>query len=222
MSLPAGHLTKLQAVNDMLGSIGEEPVNSLSSGLPEAELAETILDRVSREIQLEGWHCNTRKGISLTINADDQFALPDNTLKVDTVNATNGRRTSSTPAPNAYVDAGMRRSADDTKWILYDNDNDSEFWTDTGFTTLTVTIVQLLEFANLTPALQMYVWTSAAKRFQQNVMGSAALDQFTTDDVIRARTRAENEEMENEDLNVIRDNAHVYSIVYRNNPNFGR
>lgn len=216
----AGHLTKLQAVNDMLGAIGEDPVSSLSSGLPDAEIAETILDRVSREIQLEGWHCNTRPDIELDINASDQFALPDNTLKVDTVNP-RGPRKASTPVPHSYVNAVMRRSADDTKWLLYDLDEDSETWADSGFDTLTVTLVQLLEFANLTPALQMYIWTAAARRFQQNTVGSAALDLFTKDDVDTARTRAINEDLENEDLNVIRDNQHVYGIVYRNNPNFG-
>lgn len=221
MATLAGHLTKLQAVNDMLGTIGEEPVNSLSSGLPDAELAESALDRISREVQLEGWHCNTRQDISLAINDDDQFALPDDTLKCDTVNP-RGPRKNRTATPNSYVNAVMRRSGDDTKWLMYDLDNDSETWTDAGFDTLTVDLVQLLEFANLTPALQMYIWTKAARRFQQNRMGSQALDAFTAEDVVHARTLAENEEMENEDLNVIRDNAHVYDIVYRYNPHFGR
>lgn len=221
MALLAGHLTKLQAVNDMLGTIGEDPVNSLSSGLPDAELAESILDRVSREIQLEGWHCNTREDVELSINVDDQFALPDNTLKVDTVNP-RGPRKNRTPSPHSYINVSMRRSSDDTKWLLYDVDNDSETWTDAGLNELTVDIVQLLEFANLTPALQMYVWTAASRRFQQNVMGSQALDQFTAEDVASARTKAINEEYENSDDNVIRDNTHVYDIVYRYNPHFGR
>ena len=36
--------TVLEAVNTMLTSIGEAPVNSLTSGLEDAELAESILD----------------------------------------------------------------------------------------------------------------------------------------------------------------------------------
>ena len=43
--------TQLDAVNTMLSAIGEAPVNSLSSGLVEAEIAETILNTVDREVQ---------------------------------------------------------------------------------------------------------------------------------------------------------------------------
>jgi len=48
--------SKLDAVNTMLSSIGEAPVSSLSSGLIEAEIAETILDTIDREVQSMGWH----------------------------------------------------------------------------------------------------------------------------------------------------------------------
>ena len=41
--------TKLEAVNTLLGSIGESPVNSLNSGLVDAKTAENIIDAVSRE-----------------------------------------------------------------------------------------------------------------------------------------------------------------------------
>uniref|UniRef100_UPI0040473467 hypothetical protein n=1 Tax=Shewanella sp. TaxID=50422 RepID=UPI0040473467 len=51
--------SKLDAVNTMLSSIGEAPVSSLSSGLIEAEIAETILDTIDREVQSMGWHFNT-------------------------------------------------------------------------------------------------------------------------------------------------------------------
>lgn len=219
MATLAGHLTKLQAVNEILQSIGEDPVNSLSSGLADAAEAERILDQESRRIQLMGWHVNTLEDYVLSKNASNQFALPDNTLKVDTVNPRGGRKTSS-PGHSSYINAGMRRSGDDTKWVLWDVDNNSETWTNE--TTLTVDLVQLIEFANLTPALQIYVWTSAAHRFQHGSMGSAALNVFTAEDVARAEAAAVNEDTENEDMNIIRDNAHVRSIAVRNNPSAGR
>lgn len=218
MASLSGHMTKLDAVNDILASIGEDPVNSLSSGLPDAELAESFLDKESRRIQLKGWHVNTLRDYELPKNASNQFVLPDNTLKVDTVNPRGPRKTS-TPAPNSYINASMRRSSDDTMWLLWDVDNNSETWSDE--TTLTVELVQLLEFSDLTPALQIYVWTSAAHRFQKSVMGSQALAGFTKEDVMEAEVAAVNEDMENEDLNIIRDNRHVNQIAYRNNPTVG-
>lgn len=220
MAVNEGHMSKLQAVNDMLWTIGESPVQSLASGLGDAAIAETLLDRSSRQVQLQGWHVNTNKGKVLTQNASDQFALGVDVLKIDTVNRS-GHRKTSTPVPSAYINAVMRRSADDTKWIMYDMDALSEFWTDTGITTLTVDEVIFLDFANLTPALQMLVWTTAAQRFQTGSMGSTVLDKVTSRDIEMARLQAVQEDSENEDLNIIRDNAHVRSIAWRHNPGAG-
>ena len=76
--------TKLEAVNVMLTSIGEAPVNSLISGLEDAELAETILESVNKETQSKGWIFNTDLKLSLSPNTDNQIVLPDNYLRVDT------------------------------------------------------------------------------------------------------------------------------------------
>lgn len=51
--------TVLEAVNTMLSSIGEAPVNSLASGFEDAELAESIINNVNREVQSKGFVFNT-------------------------------------------------------------------------------------------------------------------------------------------------------------------
>lgn len=215
-----GHMTKLQAVNEMLAAIGEDPVNQLGdSEVPDAGEAERILDRENRRIQLIGWLVNTTQDFVLNKNSDDQFALGVDTLKVDAVNPRGGRKVGSPPT-SAHINVAMRRSVDDTKWLLWDVDKDSETWANE--TEITVDIVKMIEFANLNPALQIYVWTSAAHRFQHGTLGSASLSTFTKKDVDRAEVAAVNEDLENEAVNIIRDNPHVYSIVYRNNPGFGR
>lgn len=214
----SGHMTKLEAVNDMLWSIGESPVSTLPSDNSDAGIASSILDRVSREVQLQGWHANTLRNLSVVKNASDQFTVADNTLKVDTVNP-RGNRISGSPPPTAHVNVALRRSAADDVWLLWDVENNSETWDDAG--PLLVDLVQYLEFAELPPALQIYIWTKAARRFQQGAMGSAALYQFTQADETEARTLAEQEDTETSDVNIIRDNPHVYRIVYRNNPNWG-
>ena len=60
--------TELEAVNIMLSSIGEAPVNSLSSGLVDAELAQTTLHNVSREVQAAGWSFNTEYNRSYALD----------------------------------------------------------------------------------------------------------------------------------------------------------
>ena len=53
--------TKLEAVNTMLGVIGESPVNTISgSSLPASVVvALNILDETNREVQSVGWDFNT-------------------------------------------------------------------------------------------------------------------------------------------------------------------
>ena len=61
--------TQLQAVNTMLGYIGEAPVNSISNTaeLPvSAANAVSILDETSKEVQSSGWHFNTEREITVS------------------------------------------------------------------------------------------------------------------------------------------------------------
>jgi hypothetical protein len=52
--------TKLEAVNTMLTSIGESPVNTITaSTTTDVSIAIQILDNVSREVQSVGWYFNT-------------------------------------------------------------------------------------------------------------------------------------------------------------------
>ena len=214
----AAHMTKLEAVNDMLLSIGETPVQSLSSGLQDAAIAEAVLDKSNRQIQMKGWQANTRRNVILTKNASNQFALGLDTLKVDTVNP-RYTRAQNTPSPSGYINVMMKRSVDDSKFLLYDIDNDTEVWT--SETSLTVDIVQLLDFANLPPALQVYIMKDAGHRYQKGLVSSQVLFEFTREDVGQAMIDAIQEDLENDDTNMFRDNKSSHNIVYRYNPNYG-
>ena len=75
--------TKLEAVNIMLSTIGESPVNSLSSGLVDAEMAETILNSVSRAVQSEGWNFNREFNMIMGPTLDGEIVVPNNTLRAD-------------------------------------------------------------------------------------------------------------------------------------------
>jgi len=56
MALLLAHMSKLDAVNQMLRSINEQAVSSLNSGQIDAERAAAVLDETSRRIQAQGWH----------------------------------------------------------------------------------------------------------------------------------------------------------------------
>ena len=213
------HLSRLRAVNMMLRSIGENPVSSLGNGPADANEAERVLDDTSREIQIEGWACNTREGVQLTRNSDNQFAVAVNVLKVDAANPRTRRRVN-VPGYTGHFNVSMRRNAGDTIWLLYDDDNDTELWPND--TNLTVDIVEFLPFIELVPALQMYVTKLAGRKFQSGDMGSRVLWQFTEQEVLEAMVLAMQEDEETRDHNMFRDNPSAYGIVARYNPYFGR
>ena len=77
-----GSTTILEAVNVILESIGEEPVNSIDGGGADASIANRILGEVNREVQSKGWHWNTERETKLVPDNDGNIIIPQNTLKV--------------------------------------------------------------------------------------------------------------------------------------------
>ena len=52
--------TELQAVNTMLSTIGEAPVNSITGTTTvDVSVAKNILDETSMSVQSQGWNFNT-------------------------------------------------------------------------------------------------------------------------------------------------------------------
>jgi len=218
MAILTAHMTKLEAVNQMLRSINEQPVSQLASGEIDAERAEDVLDETSRRIQAQGWLCNMRRNVKLTPNASNQFVVGQNVLSVDAANP-RGRRMNTSPAHSGYVNVMLKRSADDTKWLLYDVDNDSETITD--LTEINVEMVEFLSFSNLPPSLQVYIYKAAAHEFQKGSVASETLYQFTLEDVQASMIDAIQDDMRNEDANLLQDNRSAREVAYRYNPTYG-
>lgn len=217
MSLSA-HMTTLEAVNQMLRSINEQAVSSLSSGQIDAERAEAVLNETSRRIQSEGWHGNTRRNVKYTPNVSNQFVVGNNVLRIDSVNP-RGRRMNTHSSPSGWVNVMLKRSADNTKWVLYDVDNDSETITD--LTEITCDVIEMLEFQNLPPHLQIYIYKAAAHEFQKGSVASRTLFEFTREDVEKAMIDAIQQDAANSDDNMLRDNRAAWEVAYRYNPTYG-
>jgi hypothetical protein len=213
------HMTELEAVNQMLRSIGEQPVQTLTSGQLDASQAQAILNETSRRIQAQGWHANTRRSVALTPNSSDEYVVAANILSIDTVNPDSARRTGS-PNPSSYYNVAVRRSSDDTKYLLYDVDNDTETWAN-GPDTLVVDIIEFLQFEYLPPMLQAYIYKAAAHEFQKMSVQSQVLYQFTGEDVQEALGNAIQEDVGNEDRNMLQHHRPAWEVVYRYNPLYG-
>ena len=75
--------TKLSAVNIILSNIGQSPVTTLDTGNPLVEMAELVLDEITRSVQAEGWEMNTERNYPFPPNTDNEILIPDNVLGLD-------------------------------------------------------------------------------------------------------------------------------------------
>ena len=83
MALPTS-TTELDAVNDILNSIGQTAVTSIDQTNPDVSLAYRTLLSVSREVQSEGWSFNREYDVQFsTDNLTKKIAVDDSILFID-------------------------------------------------------------------------------------------------------------------------------------------
>lgn len=77
-------MTELEAVNVLLTTIGEAPVNTLSGNqVTDVTIAKQVLNEVSREVQSQGWHFNTEPKVKLSPNISNEILIPADTSRID-------------------------------------------------------------------------------------------------------------------------------------------
>lgn len=187
--------TKLEAVNTMLGVIGESPVNTISgSSLPvSVVMALNVLDEVSREVQSEGWHFNTEFEYPLVRNSSNKFSLPTNTLKIDT-------------PIDKYTDIDVVQRGTS----LYDRKNHTDVFNED----LEVTITFELTFEDLPQQFRTYINIKAARKFANRFLGAPEIESFTLRDEINAKATAVDSDSENADRTIF-DNYDVLRVIDR-------
>lgn len=197
-------LSKLQAVNIVLDAIGETPVSSLNSGLPDAEAAEAKVDEVSTTVQAKGWHQNTELGLKLTPDSNSNIIVPATYLRVDTVQS------------SAATNVTVRKNG--TSNMLYDVKNQKFTFTKEMY----VDVIMELDYEDLSVELSNYIAYKAARRFQEAQMQSVALDNFTMRAEMEAYAALMDSETENEDSNILMDSAHCFYGTWRNHQLAGK
>ena len=184
--------SKLDAVNTMLSSIGEAPVSSLSSGLIEAEIAESILNTIDREVQSMGWHFNTELNKSFAQTPAGEILLPADILRADATLKAN--------APN-LVQRGLK---------MYDRVNHTFI---VGTNAALDVVVQLV-FDDLPEVAKRYIVLRATRIFQDRVVGSNTLHSFQEKDEQQALVQLKDFDKAADDHNIF-DNYDTFSIIDR-------
>lgn len=157
--------TQLEAVNSMLGHIGESPVNSLSNSttLPvSVSAALAALNEVSKEVQSEGWHFNTETDVKYS-PAGGFITITDDILQFDPIDTS--------------LDIVQRGAT------LFDRKNNT-----TTFTSdLTVNQIRLLDWDSLPEVARRYITLKASRVFQGRIIGSKELEALIARDEYNAR-----------------------------------
>lgn len=186
--------TELEAINTMLSTIGEAPVNTVEdNGIVDAVIARQILRSTSREVQSRGWHFNTEKGFLLTPDSEGFITLPPTTLRVDTVDEFQD------------IDVVLRGNR------LYDRRNHT-FKFDKP---IRVDAVILLPFEELPEVAREYITIRASRIFQERVVGSDILSSFSKSDELRALVALQEMEADTADYNILTDNYSVARVLVR-------
>lgn len=162
--------TALEAVNLMLSSIGERPVNQLgSSTRADVVRAENALLETLRMVQSRGWWFNRVEELLLTPSGN-QVVLPESTLKVKKV-----RNRFGTPFNKKRL--VFRQDVNDgNKKKLY-NITDRSF--NVGSEQIMVELVEGLGFEELPETARRYIATRAGVTYQMRSVGSRILHAFT-------------------------------------------
>ena len=186
--------TQLNAINTMLSTVGEAPVNNLTTVNADVRMAESILDEVSREVQSQGWYFNTEKNVQLIPDSSGEINVPSPVVRVDL------------ESENVDVnhDVILRGSK------LYNRKNNSYIFT----STLKYTTVSLMEWDFLPETAKRYIMIRAARIYQDRLLGSEKVSTFTRGDEMAALVSLRQFEMDTADYSIF-DNQDDSRIIDR-------
>jgi hypothetical protein len=196
MTNPMQPMTKLDAVNQMLASIGQAPLNSLdTTGIRDAAIAELSLDTETRAILNLGWSFNTDEEWELTPDVNDNILIPANTLWVD---------------PCDHTKNFVVRYNSDTQ-MFWDKDNRTFTITEP----VKVNIIWAQDYEELPQVARSYIAVRAARIFQSQVIGSEVLFQFTAQHEAEAKAALDKLETRTKDTNMLRSAVDTNLIFTR-------
>lgn len=189
--MPVIASTELDAINTMLTTIGESPVNSVNASTADTRIAQLILGEVDRATQIKGWNWNTEKEVALTRNGSNEIVLASNVVRVD-VNR------------QEYPDVEVVQRGNK----LYDKKNKTFTFTKN----LKGEVVYLLPFTDLPEQARYYIVVRSARLFQQRMIGDSTGSAFSAEEETTAYMALNDSEDETADHNIF-NNYDVAKVI---------
>jgi hypothetical protein len=188
--------TELQAVNIMLSTIGEAPVNSITGTTTvDVSTAINILNETSMSIQSQGWNFNTDVNYkSLSLDGSSKVPLPSNCVKADA------------NAAYRYLNYTIRNG------YLYDMENHTDIFTAAP---ASVDLVLVQQYEHLPEFARQYITMKAARRFASRFIGDEEITKLIGQDENEALMAFHQADSQESDINMLEGDANTYSIIHR-------
>jgi hypothetical protein len=191
MATPSS-MTELEAVNVLLTTIGEAPINTLvGNQVVDVAVAKQVLTEISREVQSQGWHFNSEYGVRLTPNLDKKIAIPANTSRID-VNGID------------VVNRGGYLFNLQDRTFIFDNPIEAD-------------IVYYQDFETLPDVAKRYIVVRASRIFADRMINSESTHQFTLKDEQKALIDLKEFEGDTGDYNMLESYSVARVIAGRYN-----
>lgn len=198
-----GVSTELDAVNSILMSVGESPVNTLTVQSPEVAIAQKTLRQVCREIQAEGWSYNTENEYPIELDTNNQCIIPNNILQLDLNIFQHGK------------DYDVVRRSDNGVMKVYDKKGHT--FTFENCEKLFFDITWMLDFEDLPQVFKDYITTRASRIASNRMVNSQPSARLLESDEAAARAAAVEYENKQGDYNIFNDYQYQQdaNTVYR-------
>lgn len=190
MSSGLAPLTELEAVNEILGTISESPVNSLDEEVViDGSLAIKILRTTTVEVQTRGWWFNREEARELIPSVTKEVLLPPNVLKIEA----SGQTT------EVVVQRGTK---------LYDMTNKTyEF-----AAPVIVDVTFGLAFEELPSSARVYITVRAARKYQDRYFGDERTHSYTKQDEVEALVVLKDEDLAFSNANMLTGSQFVSGL----------
>ena len=186
--------TELEAVNTILSSIGEAPLNSLTGTLPvDANIAKNVLDEISREVQSAGWHWNTHYKVDLTKDTDNKIPIGTDVLRVK-LNTKYDRSSYDVVQRDNYL-YNLAKNEDTFTQDFEDND-----------------IVYLLDFSKIPEQAKRYITVRSARVFHDRTLGANTIHKFSIQDEARSLAVLRQAETETGEYSIFDSHLQSYTV----------
>ena len=163
--------TELDAVNQILSSVGQAPVTTLDLQNPEVSIVLNTLREINKQVQAEGWIFNTERDYEMTPDeTTEEISYPSNMLQIDTNRIKH---------KNKYdvVKRGTK---------LYDRLNHTFKVT----AAVRADVVWYFDFTDVPAAIQTYITARAARMCATKMIGDRELNALLQEQELQTRAAA--------------------------------